>query len=350
MPFATSLASYNWIFQYGVEDQMTAISDSNRTYVHARRDYRCDVTRLFRVNSIQEVEDCTAYAWYQDSGILYYSRPQSVDSTHPLFRGYGSMFSNTSGKELHFNGLRIYGKTFNITATLNSVVAECSAIGCFGGYGFQFDNSRNLLLSRCEGALVETNFTSSTGDGFNVHSTASGADGSIMLSTFSLIDCWAHDNFNDGYSDHECCAGRIVGGCYEYNSCGSDGQGGRIYNASGKVGHGGGITPSHGAHDTIDGAIVQCNFEDGVRYTSDAVIQYSSRGTFYANSVLSRNNALNGIAVNNVNQIANVVDSVSVGNGGYGFYCNENGTMNLYNCKYVGNTSGGKSAYVTEVV
>jgi hypothetical protein len=127
-------------------------------------------------------------------------------------------------------------------------------------------------------------------------------------------------------------------------------MGGKSYNSNGKVGHGGGLTPSHGAHDIIENAISQYNHEDGIRYTSDETITYSSRGTIQLNGVLVRSNGYNGIAVNNIKQIVNAVNCISINNARYGFYCVQDGVLTLFNCKYTGNIVGNVSSDVTIVI
>ena len=80
----------------------------------------------------------------------------------------------------------------------------------------------------------------STGDGFNMTPQIGTERPFAKDSTHTLIDCWSHDNRDDGYSDHGRSEGTIIGGLYEHN---------------GK----GGIAPAIGSHDTAYHAVVRSN-------------------------------------------------------------------------------------------
>jgi hypothetical protein len=324
------LSARNWLFQFGVYDVSTLIDDSDRTYIHSRRTYRCDCTRLVRVASVAAIDSYDGYSWYEDNGILYFSSPATVSAEKPIFVGGGNLFSGTDGKLIKMNGIRSYGRTINAKSLYNAEFMNCAAIGCTGGAGFALDLSQNTILKMCEAALCDSSVTTSTGDGFNVHSSSAihgDTDMDSVFSTFTMVDCWAHDNFNDGYSDHEGCNGHIQNGVYEFNSCGADGKGGNS-NGVGYAGHGGGITPAHGAHDIICGSISQRNYDDGVRYTSndDMTPQGCEIGTFTAIGVISRNNAHYGFNVNKDNQIADIMNCIASGNGTENYH-SENGAI-----------------------
>ena len=313
-----------WIFQFDVPDASTTISDNERTAYHKRRTYRCGCTALQKVASIAEIEASDGYAFYFDSGILYYSRPSAVNSANYLFAGTNAnLFSNTNGKRVDASGLQIYGITVNLHGMDNCVWNDCMVFGATGGAGFSINDSKNIRLVRCEVARVDTNGTSVTGDGFNMHSTMSQVL-ALPYTTFEMIDCYSHDNYNDGYSDHEGCEGSIDGGLFEHNCVG---------------GQGGGLTPSFGAHDIIKNAICQNNGLHGIIYAGDGEEGgYGLWGAMVLIGCLCRNNASSGFIQFNAHAAAECINCISVNNGAYGFY-GGNGIMRCTKCSSDGNTN-----------
>ena len=105
---------------------------------------------------------------------------------------------------------------FNCTGRVGNVngilLRECSGriSNCiaYGGYnGFKLDGS-HISVFRCEAYNNEI-------DGFNAHDT------SANISEATIIDCFAHDNGDDGLSYHENGKIHVHGG--EYNNNGSTG-------------------------------------------------------------------------------------------------------------------------------
>ena len=109
--------------------------------------------------------------------------------------------------------------------------------------GFVWDNSIGVELIRCEASNVFTG--EGNGDGFNAHSSYPTPDQPEAKHVATMIDCWSHDNADDGYSDHERCETTIIGGLFEYNV---------------KAG----LTPAYGCHDTIQNAYCRNNVYGGI--------------------------------------------------------------------------------------
>lgn len=313
-----------WIFQFEIPDASTTISDNERTAYHKRRTYRCGCTALHKVASVEAVEASDGYAFYYNSGILYYSRPAAVNSTNCLFAGASAnLFSNTNGRRVSASGLHIYGITVNIHGMNNAVWNDCMVFGATGGAGFSINDSKNIRLVRCEVARVDNNGSSVTGDGFNMHSTMSQVL-ALPYTTFEMIDCYSHDNYNDGYSDHEGCEGSIDGGLFEHNCVG---------------GQGGGLTPSFGAHDIIKNVISQSNGLHGIIYAGDGEEGgYGLWGAMVLIGCLCRYNVNSGIIQFNAHAAAECVNCISINNGNYGFY-GGNGVMRCTKCSADGNAT-----------
>lgn len=315
---------YNWIYQYGVLDSQTLINIADIHPLHKRRSYRCEHTTLTRMLSIQEVSESEVPAFFYDNGSLYYKAPQEVNSTNFLFVPNGVLFTNTNGRKIEMNGLTIVGKALKLDYTFNSKITNCSVGYCHLSSSISAHDCQGLVLDRCEALRSEYGVGDTIGDGFGFN-TASVTNILANNTTFTLLDCWAHDNFNDGYSDHVGCQGIIRGGLFEYNCLG---------------GHGAGITPALGASDCIYGALCQHNKYDGVQYHgSGSDQQGNTRGWLYMEGVVSRYNDNNGFACTSASNSVDFVNCIAYNNGNYGFYHYSSQNMRVINCKATGNTT-----------
>lgn len=226
-----------WIFQDGVPDETTQIGDAERHPLERGLTYRCGDTKIERctetsvTEALAEIESASTYKWFYDTGasVLYFSRPDEVSTDNPLRGSFSSkLFANNSRVHtLNLSGLEVKYMTCNIAQTTNAEVDDCAAMNVYGSGAFVYDECLSARFVRCNAARC---YTGENGDGFNGHSENTG-DARAKQTTVSLIDCWSHDNNDDGYSDHERSETTIIGGLYEYNK---------------KAG----ITPSYGSHCT----------------------------------------------------------------------------------------------------
>ena len=137
-----------------------------------------------------------------------------------------------------------------------------------------------------------------------------------------LIDCWAHDNHDDGYSDHDGCEAQIHGGLYEYN---------------GKAG----VTPSYGSHCVGYNIISRKNI-NGFYYTGTLRGDEGLNGNALLISCISDGNTQAGYRVSGMGN-ENVPNSISLyfclsQNNAVGFK-NELATMVISNCYGLNNTT-----------
>jgi hypothetical protein len=220
----------------------------------------------------------------------------------------------------------------NVANTVNSKISDCLCSGAYASAKGQFmtDNAINAMFIRCEACLSHG---ASNGDGFNGHASNSG-DIDAHESGTILIDCWAHDNTDDGYSEHFRGESLIIGGLFEYN---------------GKAG----ITPSYGTHCVCNGVYSRNNY-NGFLCLNDG--DDSGEGT--------QLECINCIAINNtapnnyfgygflVYSNRGVSDSghllcancYAEGNGRYGYgvglYSGQTDYGTFINCTASGNTIG----------
>lgn len=323
---ATKLNGHRFIYQYGVDDPLTEIDGDFRLPIHGDKQYRCDFTAIKRLTSAAAVEESEQYAFYVDTtnNILYYSRPEAVSESNFIFQPSNTaLFSSVANKTFELAGMRIYSLVLQLSQSINAKVEDCQVFACGGGGCICFDQVNNLQLIRCEAARGETNASNTTGDGFNSHGNSVDKNKSV----FSLIECWAHDNYNDGYSDHELSEGTLIGGVYEYNCVG---------------GHGGGLTPAFGAKDTIRDVICQKNAYDGLTYVGAPSATYTTYGGLVVEGVLCRSNHRHGVNVdgNSSGKIyVTLINSLAYDNEGKGFV-NVDEHVTCINCKAVGNLQG----------
>ena len=328
-------SSLHWIHQYGVNDPGTLISADERTAYHARKTHRCDSTTLSQVSSVSAVENADGYSFYYDStnGVLYYSRPSALSQANFLFYPRsGGLFKTTtiSQKAINMIGIEIYGVGVNLTSVRPSALTSCKVFASRTGYGFQINDAKGVVLKKCEAARVEDGASASTGDGFNMH-TSGTVPRLGYCTVFTLDQCWSHDNWNDGYSDHGGCEGFINGGLFEYNAIG---------------GQGAGLTPAYGAHDVIVDAICQNNHTIGLRYTSTGGSH--DLASITVNGVLSRNNAYAGFYANESVDYVTFIGCIAYGNE-YGFNNGGAASFKCINCHSVDNSLSNYNGTIDQI-
>ena len=147
---------------------------------------------------------------------------------------------------LEVSGLYVKYQPIDVSSLTNVTFSDCHVANACANGDYIFDSVENVAFIRCE---AERCYKGDLGDGFNAHSDKTG-DTFAPQTTFLLIDCWAHDNMDDGVSTHERSVGTVIGGLFEYNTLGS------------------GVTPANGAHITCHDSVCQCN-DNGYEITGN---------------------------------------------------------------------------------
>ena len=317
---ATFAAGNNWIFQDGVSDINTLITDTERHPLQRGYQYRCEDTKITRCTSnnladaITEIENSENYKWYYDPDYekLYFSRPQTVTNEYPLRASFGgSLFSGGNrALTLNISGIETKYINFNITGTSDSKLSDCKSSNAFAASAFNYSGCLNAEMLRCEAVRC---FSGTGGDGFNAHSSNSG-DIYSKQTTVTLTDCWSHDNNDDGYSDHERSETTIIGGLYEYN---------------GKAG----ITPSFGSHCTCYN-VCSRNNNNGFYYIGTVETAEGGKyGQLYCSNCCAENNSSSGFRVDGTGNSAILFNCQSFNNYyGYQASGNSHGIL-LSNCR-----------------
>lgn len=270
-PYAEGAYSYR-IYQDFVPDTATIITDEDRHPLQRGRDYRCDSTAIYQVyntkaepffesltEALDQIEALPegSYGFYWYNGTMYFSRPEQSSEEHPIIMPVqDARFIDQNLHRLQRNQCRVvlnnievrYG-SIHLAYTSNNVCTDVLVKYPYVsvGGGFYIYEASNVELTRCEASSVTNGL--SNGDGFNVDTRGdAGSDDAALCCSVILDECWAHDNNDDGYSDHDRSECLIRGGLYEY--CGK-----------------GGLTPAYGANDVIENAVCRYNRGAGILVT-----------------------------------------------------------------------------------
>ena len=92
-----------WLYQDGVNDVSTLITDSERLPQQRGYAYRCDSTKIVLCESttvldaIKEIESSSSFKWYYDTdeNKLYFSSPAKVTEQNPIIYPKGNFIKNT---------------------------------------------------------------------------------------------------------------------------------------------------------------------------------------------------------------------------------------------------------------
>ena len=295
------------LYQDKVPDTSTLITDEERNPYQRGQKYRCLDTPIISCSSenledaLMEIETDSDYRYYYDNEkcILYFSRPEKVTVEHPIMRSTGVEFIVNSGREFE---LKIYGIECKYmkftTAGSISHIEDCKCSNAFGSGCFVYDTALSTEFVRCEASGAHYK---QAGDGFNGHSYAKG-DPYSKQTTVRLVDCWSHDCWDDGYSDHERSETEIWGGLFEHN---------------GKAG----VTPAYGSHCSCYNVVSRNNYS-GFMYCGEAT---EAEGGQYGQML-----CVDCVAENNTDE-----------SSGFGFCVSSTGNLvRLINCKAIGNRVG----------
>lgn len=314
-----SAADYFQLFQHEVFDESTLIPDNERHPLQRGKTYRCDSTKITRVTSLDAVKTSEGYTFFYDADaqMLYVKIKEGTTlAANPVYIPGGSGISGNDGS-IAFEMVNIecwYG-SISLRFCHGGRAIDCAAKYAFGGGAWSWEAAIGVELIRCEAARAFSG--SSTGDGFNAHSTT--ADPALAKHTVAtMIDCWSHDNNDDGYSDHERCETTIIGGLFEYNV---------------KAG----LTPAFGCHDTIYNAYCRKQVNNGIALVGSATAAEGGRGSqIFVIGCICENNTNNyyvsGDNSGKDENFGKFVNCISLNGSKYGYLCGPNARIELNNC------------------
>lgn len=328
-----SVADHFQLFQHEVFDESTLIPDNERHPLQRGKTYRCDSTKITCVTSLDAVKTSEGYTFFYDTDaqMLYVKIKEGTTlATNPVYIPGGSGISGNDGS-VAFEMVNIecwYG-SISLRFCHGGRAIDCAAKYAFGGGAWSWEAAIGVELIRCEATRAFSG--SSTGDGFNAHSTT--ADSALAKHTVAtMIDCWSHDNNDDGYSDHERCETTIIGGLFEYNV---------------KAG----LTPAFGCHDTIYNAYCRKQVNNGIALVGSATAAEGGRGSqIFVIGCICENNKNNfyvsGDASGIDENFGKFVNCISLNGTQYGYLCGNNARIELNNCTDSGSPTAKKGNIV----
>lgn len=307
------------LFQHEVFDESTLIPDNERHPLQRGKTYRCDSTKITRVTSLDDVKASEGYTFFydEDAQMLYVKIKEGTTlATNPVYIPGGSGISGNDGS-VAFEMVNIecwYG-SISLRFCHGGRAIDCAAKYAYGGGAWSWEAAIGVELIRCEATRAFSG--SSTGDGFNAHSTTTGP-ALAKHTVATMIDCWSHDNNDDGYSDHERCETTIIGGLFEYNV---------------KAG----LTPAFGCQDTIYNAYCRKQVNNGIALVGGATAEEGGRGSqIFVIGCICENNKNNfyvsGDKSVNDENFGKFVNCISLNGTQYGYLCGYNARIELNNC------------------
>lgn len=321
---------YKAIYQEGVNDATTLIDGLERLPMQRGKEYRCENTMIKKCSSeslsqaLTEIEAAEEYLFFYDSTnkIIYYSRPQTVTSSKPLVFGKNAitLFSGiTKDLRLTVIGITSWYMPFNLQGIGSAEIVDCAAKYMYADGAFMWYDGSAISFTRCEAARCHTE---NYGDGFNGHANKTG-DAFAKTCVAQLIDCWSHDNQDDGFSDHERAESVVRGGLYEYN---------------GK----GGIVPSYGSHCSCYGVYSRKNYCGFYHIGNTPVDEGGKYGQMICIACVAENNTRGGnqvgFLVDGQYSRAVLINCKSIGNG-IGYKAGSQSSMVLIDCGAIDNTT-----------
>ena len=312
-----------WLYQDGVADATTIIEDSERHPVQRGLTYRCyDATKINKcaatslTDALNEIESASDYRWYYDlsENAIYLSCPTEISNDNKIRVPSGNFITgNDESISFEAIGIEVEFMALNLGKLRAAKLVDCSSKYVFGAGAITWDNGI-VELVRCEAARCIA--SEATGDGFNAHANKVG-ESVAKTCCASMIDCWSHDNNDDGYSDHERAECVIRGGLFEYN---------------GKAG----VTPSYGSHCSCFNVMSRKNY-NGFYYVGDVAVDEGGQGgqLICYNCIAEDNRkggSMFGFAINGNGNRAILIQCISKNNK-TAYYAANGTAMELNDCR-----------------
>ena len=323
-----------WIYQHEVQDDNTLIPDNERHPLQRGKKYRCDSSKIVRGSSLDDVKTSDSLKFYYDADnqTLYFKIKNGTNlNSNPVYipSSLPNVYGNDGSVKFEMSGIESwYGGIF-LRKCHGGKVVDCASKYVYGSGAFSIEDSIGLELIRCEAASCTDG--SVNGDGFGVHILKNEQPAFAKKTTVTMIDCWSHDNNDDGYSDHGGCEGTIIGGLFEYNTKG-------------------GLTPSYGAHDTYKNCYTRKNKLNGIFLCGNAT-DGGIGGQAECFNCISENNSINYNCdhgeVNNPNKLT-LINCISKKGIRYGYISSASSYIRLVDCYDEGSAEvkGGKTSNI----
>ena len=321
------------IYQHDVNDATTAITADKRSPYQRSRTHRLQSTKITKGSSLSSVQSSSAYTYYYDSSAkkLYFKCPNTDLGKHPIYLPVadGGIYGNDGTCKVEFENIEVWYGPLLVEYCHGGRLINCAGKFGLGTGAIRYDMSIGIEFIKCEACCA--NDGNSYGDGINGHSDLdadfASNDPTALHTSCHLIDCWVHDNNDDGWSDHTRCEAIVRGGLYEYNTKG-------------------GVTPSGGANCVCYGVHSRYNHRGFYYITASSTAKQSINGSMTCFDCLAEDNSIAGFKgtsdTANVPTYVRLIDCKSLRNA-VGYYSNSNTTMELIDCTTLGDATKTKA-------
>jgi|GEM_PF-2827709 len=210
-----ALADFQWAYQHGVEDPTTAIDGEYRFPQHRGRTHRLpDCAKLVKTSAVvladalAEIDSSSSPKSFVEAGVMYFSISGGGDGSaaEVYLDAAGLVLPDVAGVagSLSVVGLNVMYGGLNLAPFAESELDEVRVVGSkVNAVDYNVLRYGRLEVC-CAGSQSQ-----SVGDGLNGHF------GAVVV---GAGDLYSHDNWDDGFSDHEGCSSRLTGGgLVEYN-------------------------------------------------------------------------------------------------------------------------------------
>lgn len=208
----------NYVIYGEFINAQTQILESELHPLQQGHKYRCEATKYLRYQSMEELTSKTKGYFYDESNHkIIIKSDTSLDHVWFPTTGYiDTEFSDVTFEhiEIYYCSIRAYRSSLKMIDC--RVMYPTSPI--VGGITYQTSYIYLLRTEVCGTNNANSKNAENTGDGIcGQENGYNPYNGKRTVFTATLIDCWVHDNQDDGYSDHGQGTATIIGGLYEYN-------------------------------------------------------------------------------------------------------------------------------------
>lgn len=221
------LSSCHYIYMDGVADPGTEITGADIHPSQRGNHYRCpDIVRIVKCNSIAEIEASNDYAWYADGNTLYFTAPSAPSANNPivyahtqavqLFVQNDNVVIEPADKParkfcIELNAVETRFMQMNLQGFQTATARNCRTVASPVWSGISLNRTQYAELINCESCCCNI-------DGIGGQNINTTTDNATAHNSFSrIVNCWSHDNYDDGYSEHDRSESIIIGGLYEWN-------------------------------------------------------------------------------------------------------------------------------------
>jgi len=269
VPYASTLDSSDVIWQHDVADANSLITQADSHPLQRGLTHRLPSSKSTWLGSTAALEASsgTETHFFWSAGTLYFTIITGSNlAANPIVvpdSGSEIQILIADQPNLTMSNVNFLYRSVRLSSTKYKI-EDCSVLCSANSFGWQYGNANGEFI-RCRAGGINYNLGTG-GDGFNGTAT--------VTTTAKFTDCWAHDNEDDGHSNHSYCSASIYGDLHEYN--------------------GGGVVAASGGHISIFNSVMR---HSGTGASAQGTSADSGNSTnILASGCLMQNNTTNSSA------------------------------------------------------